>query len=44
MYKVVGQVGFVRVGKIQRQKAETAVVGGAEAGPRETVVGCPKPS
>ena len=44
MYNVVGQVGFVRVGKIRRQKAEPTGVGRAEADPRKTVVGCPKPS
>ena len=44
MYKVIGQVGFVQVGKIRRQKAELAGVGRAEADPRETIVGFPKPS
>ena len=44
MYKVIRQVGFVLVGRIRRQRAESAGVGRGEADPRETVVGCPKPS
>ena len=42
MYKVIGQVDFVRVGMIRRHRAEPAWVGRAEADPRETVVSCPK--
>ena len=35
---------IARVGRIRRQKTEPAGVRRAEADPRETVVGCPKPS
>ena len=44
IYKVIGEVSFIRVGEIQRQKTEPAEVGRVEDDPRKTVVGCPKPS
>ena len=41
---VVTQVGFVRVGRVRRQKNELGQVGRVEADPQRTDVGCLKPS
>ena len=42
IYKVVGQVGFVQVFNIRRQKAELAGVGRVKGDPRKIDVDCPK--